>query len=489
MRKNFEQQMSVGIIPISSVKIPNYKRDELPPTLLALQQIFVTPELNQQVFKILEEAIMGGKKKTGRVGMDLWQILVLGVVRMTLNTNYDRLWHHANNDKMIRQIMGIEPDGFSNFNILEDIPYSTIRDNVKLLDDSTIIKISELVVKFGHQLVKKKEEKLQIKTDTYVLESNVHFPTDISLLWDSSRKCVNEIKKIVKETRIEGWRKSKSIKNNIKIQCRILAKTCSGGGKGKDAKVKQQATEYLRLSENLEQKVSCFFKLAKLQKLTLKQMEQVIVLEYYHGMLTKHIDLVERRLIKGENIPHGDKIFSIFETHAEWINKGKANNKVEIGHKVLIATDQFQFILTHQVVEHKEDVELSICVADELLYCYGENSIASISFDKGFWKKENKELLQLFIERVVMPKKGKKNQAEQVEELSKEFKKTRNKHSAVESNINCLEHHGLDRCPDKGLKGFKKYTAMGVLAYNLHTLGKIIITAREKVDKQIRKAA
>lgn len=68
MRKNFEQQLSVGIIPIASVKIPNYKRDELPPTLIALQHIFVTPELNQEVFRIMEESILKDKKKTGRTG-------------------------------------------------------------------------------------------------------------------------------------------------------------------------------------------------------------------------------------------------------------------------------------------------------------------------------------------------------------------------------------------------------------------------------------
>lgn len=156
MRKNFEQQLSVGIIPIASVKIPNYKRDELPPTLIALQHIFVTPELNQEVFRIMEESILKDKKKTGRTGMDLWQILVLGIVRMTLNTNYDRLWHHANYDKQVRQIMGIEPDAYSGFAEPELIPYSTIRDNVKLLDEATIVRISEIVVKAGHELVKKK---------------------------------------------------------------------------------------------------------------------------------------------------------------------------------------------------------------------------------------------------------------------------------------------------------------------------------------------
>ena len=208
-------------------------------------------------------------------------------------------------------------------------------------------------------------------------------------------------------------------------------------------------------------------------------------------MLTKHIDLVERRLVKGEKIPHEEKLFSIFEPHAEWLQKGKANNIVEIGHNILVATDQFDFILCHKVLIKQADVEQPIPLADKLISLYGEQSLYSISFDKKFWKKENKEILQLAIEKVIMPKKGYKNKIEQEEESTKEFKKLRNNHSGVESNINCLEHHGLNRCPDKLQKGFIKYAAIGVLAYNLHRLGMALITQKEKRQQkeQLRKAA
>lgn len=82
MRKRFVQQRKFGIIPISEVKLPIKSRDELPPILRALQHIYVTPELNEEVFKILEGKVLKGKKKTGRYGMDLWHILVLsGIYR------------------------------------------------------------------------------------------------------------------------------------------------------------------------------------------------------------------------------------------------------------------------------------------------------------------------------------------------------------------------------------------------------------------------
>jgi hypothetical protein len=156
-----------------------------------------------------------------------------------------------------------------------------------------------------------------------------------------------------------------------------------------------------------------------------------------------------------------------------------------LGHNILVTSDQWGFIVDHVVVEKQADVSLSIPLADRLLSRYGEGVIESISFDKGFYKKENKELLSLYIPAVIMPKKGKKNKAEQEEESSKTFKKLRHKHSAVESDINRLEHHGLDRCPDKGLKAFKRYCALGVLAANLHKLGNVL---QEKARKQCEKS-
>ena len=86
MRQRFEQQMNLRTVAIADVKFPLKSRDELPPVLKALQYIFVTPELNEKVFSLLENKIVGDKKNTGRPGMDLWHILVLAVARHTLST-------------------------------------------------------------------------------------------------------------------------------------------------------------------------------------------------------------------------------------------------------------------------------------------------------------------------------------------------------------------------------------------------------------------
>jgi len=127
----------------------------LPPILRALQHIYVTPELNDEVFRILETKVMKGKKKTGRNGMDLWHILVLSVVRMGLDANYDRLGDFANHHSLIRKIMGVEM-GFGEGKVFS---MQSIKDNISLLDAETIRPVNEVVISSGHQLVKKKRRR------------------------------------------------------------------------------------------------------------------------------------------------------------------------------------------------------------------------------------------------------------------------------------------------------------------------------------------
>lgn len=86
--------------------------------------------------------------------------------------------------------------------------------------------------------------------------------------------------------------------------------------------------------------------------------------------------------------------------------------------------------------------------------------------------------METCVEKVVMPKKGKCNKNEQAEESHRSFKLLRNRHSAVESNINELEHRGLDRCPDRGYGHFKRYVGLAVAAYNLRRIGQELIAIR-----------
>ena len=487
MRKRFEQQMTIGKLLISETPIPTERRSgALPQLCAALKEIFTTPEWNERVFEILEAKITEGKQKTGRTGMDLWQIFVLSQVRLCQNISYDELHDHANHHQMIRQLMGVESGfGYEKYKY----KYQNIIDNVSLLDDETVRELNQVIVEFGHGVFKKKEaEALRCKTDSFVVESNVHFPTDYNLLWDSARKCLDMVDKFLKKyPEAPRWRKKGNWYRQLKNSMRAVGKASSSGGKGKEQRAKQAVRYYLSKARALQDKL----KRSKEDFPTRDKMDVLIHLELdrYMGLLDKHIDLLERRVIKGEQIPHEEKMFSIFEEYTEWITKGKLRPNVELGKKLAITTDQYNLIIDYRILDHQSDSEIVEPLAERLTALF---PIRSWSFDKGFWHKDNKALLERSVERVIMPKKGKCNKQEREEESQRQFKLLRNRHSAVESNINELECRGLDRCPDRGYPNFKRYIGLSVCAYNLRRIGQDLIATQRKqqeADREYNMAA
>ena len=148
--------------------------------------------------------------------------------------------------------------------------------------------------------------------------------------------------------------------------------------------------------------------------------------------------------------------------------------------------DQYGFILHHRVLEQQTDDKVAVAMAQEAKDRF--ENLAGCSFDTGFYSPENQRQLADILDYVVLPKKGRLSVKDKQIQQSQEFVESRRKHSAVESCINALENHGLDRCLDHGLDGFKRYVALSVLARNIQILGHLIQQKEFKRQKR-RKAA
>ena len=489
MRHHFQAQPDLLLIPIEKIRLPLKSRDELPPILAGLQWIWMHPTLKADLFALLEAKLLGGKQATGRTGMDLWQILVLGVVRLGLDADWDRMEDLANHHLLVRQMLGVPVDPWgSNAKVFG---HQTLRDNVALLDDALLQQINARIAAAGREVFAKKAgapgAALEVKVDTYVLETDVHFPTDLNLLWDAGRKCVDLVEGLLTSGYdLPGWRKFKAWRRQLKACERTASQLVYRGGPNKEARVKAAVRAYLAVGRALS---------AKVQSSLLGLCEAAVDaarwerLAWFHGMLAKHLDLVDRRLLKQETIPAHEKVFSLFEPHTEWIQKGKQRPNVELGHRLLIATDQQQLIQDYAVLQGEAEVDQSVPVADRLLGRYGAGGVASLSFDKGFTRAADRELLGLYIPEVVMPKRGQKNAAETERESGKKFVALRRQHSAVESEINSLEHHGLNRCLDVGRAGYLRYVGYGVLSYNLHVLGRELLRRQRQRGQPLALAA
>jgi hypothetical protein len=123
-------------------------------------------------------------------------------------------------------------------------------------------------------------------------------------------------------------------------------------------------------------------------------------------------------------------------------------------------------------MEKTTDDQIAVSLIETALA--GFPTISSASFDQGFHSPANQIALAALIPQLVMPKKGKLSLARRALEADPEFIDLRRQHSAVESAINALQVHGLDRCLDHGIDGFKRYVAMAVVARNIQRLGAIL---------------
>jgi hypothetical protein len=372
MRHHFQDQSDLQIIPIEKIRLPLKSRDELAPILAGLQWVWTHPTLKAEIFALLEAKILAGKKATGRTGMDLWQILVLGVVRLGLDADWDRLEDQANHHTLIRQMLGVPatPWGAD----AKVFGHQTLRDNVALLDEELLQQINARIAAAGREVFAKKDgapvAALEVKVDTYVLETDVHFPTDLNLLWDAGRKCLALIEKYRDQFSytLPGWRKAKEWRRQLKSCERTASQIVYRGGPNKEARVRRAVRDYLSVGRALSAKVQTSLLDLCGQAVELPLWE---ALAYFHQMLDKHLDLVERRLLKEETIPAHEKVFSLFEPHTEWIQKGKQRPNVELGHRLLVATDQHQLIQDYAVPAGEADVDQSVPVADRLLGRYG----------------------------------------------------------------------------------------------------------------------
>lgn len=488
MRVVFNPQMSLDGVDIGAIYLDPKSRDDIPQILCGLQHIYTEPALRDRVFAILREVIpnrVNGEGKadanTGRPGMEQWRILVLGVLRLGLNADYDRIHELANQHSTLRQMLG-----HGSWTDTTEYKLQTLKDNLCLFTPELLKRINQAVVDAGHVLVKKRapQEGLAARCDSFVVETHVHYPTDINLLWDAIRKTIEISADLCETHGLTEWRQSaynlRQLKRLYRQAQKLKHSTSKDEGKReeKQAQMREAHRAYLGSAQAYLDRA----------RETRQQLKQIVLIEIFLAELDKfmmhaarQIDQISRRVLQGQSIPHEEKVFSLFQPHTEWISKGKAGVPVELGLRVCVVEDQYRFILHHEVMEKTTDDAIAVSIVEESKQRFG--TLRSISMDKGFHSKDNQIKLKEVAEVVVLPKKGRLSTADRERESDAEFVRLRQQHSAVESAINALEQHGLDLCPDHGIVGFKRYVALAVVARNIQRLGAVL---RQQEAQRIR---
>ena len=293
-------------------------------------------------------------------------------------------------------------------------------------------------------------------------------PTDVHLLRDAVHCMIREAHRACKGHKIPGWRKHRYLANEVQ-------KSFYSVRTRRQWRDTKKVGRYLALCRKLVLRAE-----ASVETLKAKGIPHDKVLHYLRHA-QRQVDQVHRRLVKGEVIPHEEKVFSIHESHVQWKNKGKAGVQAELGMMVTSMEDQHQFIVQHEVVRKGVDSDMIVQFMEKAKR--RNPSLVSCSMDRGFYSPKNRERLDELLELNAMPKKGGRTKEDKEREQAPDFVEARRQHPAIESAINNLNQRGLSLIRTHGEEGFVRTVALIVVATNVHRLGLIL---RNKERRKIR---
>ena len=480
MRKAFDPQGRLDCPAVDQVKLNFNCRSKIIPILRALQYIYSQPPLFKTILRLVAADVnQESDPRCGREGLDYWAILVLAAVRLGCDYDYDQLQDLADNHRQLRQIMGIgawqdEEESFT---------WRRIHDNVCLLKPDTIEKINHLIVEAGYTLTPEAVE--TVRADSFVVETNIHYPTESSLIRDGLRKVLSLAAQLAVLYGLVGWRQHKYLWKKIKRLVRNIERIAARKKPGYQEELKPLYRELLATAKSVLDRAE------ELQNTVVKEdaaEPEPWTLEAQLAVFVERTRQIcgtaYRRVLLDETVPNEEKLFSVFEPHTQLYKRGKASQPIQFGRLVLVYEDGAGFV-THYLVMPREAQDRDVVVKEtRRVQKRLKGRIKRASFDRGFHTPENQEAMAKIIDQPCLPKPGARQAAQQDKEANVAFHQARQRHPGIESAIGALQSgNGQARCRDRSELGFIRYVGLGILGRNLHVLGKLLI-ASEAPDSE-----
>jgi IS5 family transposase len=326
--------------------------------------------------------------------------------------------------------------------------------------------MNKVLAQYAKEQEKISSEKLRL--DTTVYETNIHYPSDSSLLWDSFRTLARLLQQIQQELPQLALKHRFHVKKVKKLFLFII-RNASSNNKSKKRKVK---STYRMLIERVNWIAGVVREVLIILHRAGYEAE---LLSHYIPIVEKIISQAEQRVFQGVKLAADEKIYSLFEEHTELLKRGKAGKPIEFGHKVLIAQTGEKFIHHYHVFpKRKEDKELIKPTLKAHKQLFG-TSPAVLATDKGFYENMKQVLkLEENITTVSICKKGRRNQQEYDRESSEEFKDGQRFRAGCEGSISVLKRaFKLGRCLFKGFKNYSASVGCAVFCHNLVLLTRL----------------
>jgi IS5 family transposase len=345
------------------------------------------------------------------------------------------------------------------------------------LTPETLKAINDIVVQAAVELGLEDGQKLRV--DTTVVQTDIHHPTDNTLLWDVVRvvtRLVGRLAAALERRRIKGFRdRTRSARRRMQEIQRMTSRQ----------RQDQQTATYRELIGIAEEVVeSARMVLRQTRKARSKDMTTDMVItetrkeiEHFCDLGDRVIDQSGRRVLNGEQVPTTEKLYSIFEPHTDLIKRGKVKTPIEFGHKVFLAESARGLITQYEVLDgNPVDQEHVVISLERHKQTFGDVP-ELYSSDRGFFSESNvSSCEQQGVKVVCIPQRGgTKTPAREAYEKSRDFKSGQRFRAGIEGRISVLfRGRGMKRCLAEGRERFELWVAAAVLANNLMKIAALL---------------
>jgi IS5 family transposase len=301
-----------------------------------------------------------------------------------------------------------------------------------------------------------------IRTDTTVVESNIHYPTDSSLLWDTWRvatRLLGRAREILRESVPHRF-------HNRKIKWLYLYITRYLPSKS-ESRQRQVKANFRTLIERVEWivAIAADFCGAYRSSSNLELAGVALELKAYLPSIRTVAATARRANVDGQTVPASERVFSLFEPHTELIKRGRRQKPVEFGHKVLLCETAEKFITDYEVYEQQQpDSDLTQPVIERHEKLFGERPKV-LAADKGFCPEKSKfEELAKLVANLAIPRRMQ-------DFMDKVLASCQAFRAGIEGTISGLKRaFRWVRCFFQGFKGFARTVGLGVFCHNLIVL-------------------
>lgn len=436
---------------------------EMEPVLSQLDRLLEDDRLFEAVKADLSQR-RPGTLKTGRNSTPVEVVLRMLVVKHLYGWSYEETEQWVSDSLVLRQFCRV---------YFNKVPDDTVLIRwANLIQPETLHKLLEHVVQMARAL--KVTRGRQLRTDGTVVETNIHYPVDSTLLADGVRvlsRVVLRAQPWLDETRREAASQAKQWAQQARQTVKHIADAARRRGEQAEQTLQTQYQTLIRLTEEVvesTQQVAAILQ-TQAEQATQRLMNRV---QTFLPRVRQVLDQTVRRVIEGQSVPASDKLVSLFEPHTAILRRGKLGKATEFGRVVWLDEVEGGIITRYDILPGSPSDDQQLLPALDHHQHLFDHPPRLVAGDRGLHSPTNEtQATARGVKFVVLPKPGAKSEDRQRHEQQRWFRYGRNWRAGIEGRISGLKRrHRLARCRYHGEDGMERWVGWGVIAHNLRQI-------------------